>query len=67
MFVYDKLWTVMKQKNITAYMLREKYGIDSRTIRRLKNNENVTVETLDKICEILDCDIGDIMERFPNS
>ncbi len=62
MIVFDKLWVTMKQKGISTYKLREKGGIDSKTIRRLKANENIETKTLDKICTALDCSIEDIME-----
>ncbi len=52
----------MKRKNISTYYLREKCGIDSKTVRRLKNNENIETKTLDKLCRALDCDITDILE-----
>ena len=62
MIVFDKLWITMKQKGFSTYKLREKCGIDSKTIRRLKANENIETKTLDKICFALDCRIEDIAE-----
>ena len=62
MIVFDKLWITMKSKGFTTYKLREKCGIDSKTIRRLKANENVETKTIDKICEALNCRIEDIAE-----
>lgn len=62
MIVFDKLWITMKQKGISTYKLREECGIDSKTIRRLKNNENTETKTLDKICRALNCKIEDIVE-----
>ncbi len=62
MIVFDRLWKTMKIKNISTYVLREKCGIDSKTVRRLKNNENVETKTIDKLCEALGCDIQDIAE-----
>lgn len=62
MIVYDKLWITMEQKGISTYKLREKCGIDSKTIRRLKANDNMETKTLNKLCEILDCDLSDIAE-----
>ena len=62
MIVYDRLWKTMEQKGVNTYTLREKCGIDSQTIRRLKNNQNVTMRTLDKLCEILQCSLEDIVE-----
>ena len=62
MIVYDKLWITMKKKNVTTYWLREKCGIDRKTIRRLKNNENMETKTLNKLCIALDCKLEDIVE-----
>lgn len=62
MIVFDKLWATMKIKGFSTYTLREKCGIDSKTIRRLKSNENVETKTLDKICSALNCKIEDIAE-----
>ena len=62
MIVFDKLWITMKNKGVTTYNLREACGIDSKTIRRLKANENVETKTLDKLCSALNCDISDIIE-----
>ena len=60
MIVFDKLWETMKSKGISTYVLIEKYNIDTRTIRRLKANKNTTTDTLNKLCDILSCDLGDI-------
>lgn len=62
MIVFDKLWITMKNKGVTTYKLREACGIDSKTIRRLKANENIEAKTLDKLCSALNCDISDIIE-----
>lgn len=52
----------MKKKGVTTYMLREKSGIDSKTVRRLKANENIETKTLDKLCSALECKLDDIAE-----
>ena len=62
MIVFDKLWITMKNKGVTTYKLREKCDIDSKTIRRLKANENIETKTIDKLCAALECDVGEIME-----
>ncbi len=62
MIIFDKLWITMKNKGISTYTLREKCGIDSKTIRRLKANENIETKTLNKLCSVLNCKIEDIME-----
>lgn len=62
MIVFDKLWITMKEKGFSTYKLREECGIDSKTIRRLKANENIETKTLDKLCTALECRIEDIAE-----
>ena len=62
MIVFNKLWKTMEDKNISTYLLREKCGIDSKTIRRLKANENIETKTLNKLCLALDCKLEDIAE-----
>lgn len=66
MIVFDKLWLTMKKKGVSTYKLREECGIDSKTIRRLKANENIETKTIDKICSALDCRIEDIVEYKGN-
>ncbi|MBQ8303411.1 MAG: helix-turn-helix transcriptional regulator [Clostridia bacterium] len=62
MIVFDKLWITMKNKGFSTYKLREECGIDSKTIRRLKANENIETKTIDKLCSALNCRVEDIIE-----
>ncbi|MBQ8605397.1 MAG: helix-turn-helix transcriptional regulator [Clostridia bacterium] len=62
MIVFDRLWETMKEKGVSTYSLREKSGIDSKTVRRLKANENIETKTLDKLCMALNCKLEDIAE-----
>ena len=62
MIIFDKLWNIMADKGITTYMLREKCGIDSKTIRRLRANDNIETKTLNKLCAVLECKLEDIAE-----
>lgn len=62
MIKFDRLWKTMEKKNISTYILREKCGIDSKTIRRLKANENIETKTLNKLCSVLGCRLEDIAE-----
>lgn len=62
MIKYDKLWKTMEKMNVTTYQLREKCGFDSKTIRRLKANENMETKTLSKLCAVLHCRLEDIAE-----
>lgn len=65
MIVYDKLRKTMEKKGVSTYFLREKAGIDSKTVRRLKANENMETKTLDKLCAALHCKLEDIAEYIP--
>ncbi len=66
MIVFDKLWKVMEKKGVSTYQLREKCGIDSKTVRRLRANENMETKTLDKLCVALSCRLEDIAEYIPD-
>lgn len=66
MIIFDKLWEVMKENGVTTYQLREKCGIDSKTIRRLRANDNMETKTLNKLCSGLDCRLEDIAEYVPD-
>ena len=59
---YDKLWKLMIDKKINKTQLSEKAGITTNAMAKLGRNESVQVEILAKICNILDCNIEDIME-----
>lgn len=62
MIVFDKLWSTMKEKNITQYKLIKDYGMSPAQITRLKRNSNVNTHTISMLCKILDCEIEDICE-----
>lgn len=66
MIVFDKLWATMESRSVSTYQLREKCGIDSKTVRRLRANENIETKTLDKLCVVLSCILEDIAEFVPN-
>ena len=66
MIVFDKLWAVMREKGVSTYLLRERCGIDSKTIRRLRANDNMETKTLNKLCAALDCRLEDIAEYVPD-
>ena len=67
MIVFDKLWQVMKERGVSTYQLREKCGIDSKTVRRLRANDNMETKTLNKLCAVLSCKLEDIAEYIPDS
>lgn len=62
MIVFDRLWRTMKERDISTYTLREKHDFHTDTIRSLRHNQNITTNTLSRLCEILDCRLEDIAE-----
>jgi len=66
MIVFNKLWKTMAKKGVSTYTLREKCGIDSKTVRRLKANENIETKTLNKLCAFLNCKLEDIATYIPD-
>lgn len=66
MIDYTPLWATMQKKGITTYALIHTYNINPRTINNLKHNKSVTMYTLEKLCEILDCTPNDVV-HFPNN
>lgn len=58
---YNKLWKLMIDKKMNKTQLREAAKITSNAMAKLGRDESVPVETLEKICRVLDCTIDDIM------
>ena len=59
---YKKLWILIIDKDMTNVEVRKAAKISPATFTKLKKNEIVSLDILIKICRILDCDIGDIVE-----
>ena len=67
MIIYDKLWITAKQKGISNYALTTKYNISNSQLYRLRHNQNVSTHTIDRLCNILECDVSEIMEHIPDN
>ena len=59
---YKKLWVMLIQRDITKVQLRTYVGISAGTMSKLNKGEEVALSVLLRICDYLDCDIGDICE-----
>ncbi len=66
MITYDRLWQTMKQQGVSQYDLYTHYNVNRSQLNRLRHNENVEVNTIDKLCNILQCRVENIMEHFPD-
>lgn len=60
--VYDKLFSLMKQKGLTTYRIRKENIISQSALQSLRTGKNVSTETLVSLCKALNCQPGDIME-----
>ena len=59
---YKKLWKLLIDKDMKKSKLREAASLSSSTIAKLTRNEYVALDVLVRICVVLSCDIGDIVE-----
>ena len=61
-FSYKRLFKKLIDLDMTSNELMKKVNISKSTFYKIKNGQNVTAEVLLRICNTLDCDIGEIME-----
>ena len=62
MITYEPLWNTMKKKGITQYKLIKEYNFSAGQLSRLRANAYVTTHTIEILCQILDCQVQDIMQ-----
>lgn len=62
---YNKLWKLLVDKKMSKADLRKAAGIAPNTMTRLRRDEEVTLSVLNRICIVLDVNIGDVMEFVP--
>lgn len=66
MIRFERLWCTLEKRGITKYKLHTQYNVSKAQLYRLQHNQPVSTNTLDRICNILKCDISDIMEHIPD-
>ena len=59
---YDKLFRLMIDNKITNTQLKEKAGFSANSITRLKQNEYISIESVERICHVLECGVDDILK-----
>ena len=64
---YNKLWNLLIDKKLTQAELRKAADIAPNTMTKLRRDAPVNLAILGRACEVLKCDIGDIMEFVPES
>ena len=65
MMNYNKLWKLLIDKNMLKKDLREKAGLSTNVIAKMGKGGDVSTQVLRKICEVLDCQIEDLVELDP--
>ena len=66
MISYAPLWETMKRKGVTTYTLIKEYGFSRGTLDSLKQNRNISTATLNDICDILSCNVEDVLQYTPD-
>ena len=61
---YKKLWILLVEKDVSQATLRKDLNIASGTMTKMRKNEEVALSVLLRICEYLDCNIGDICDAI---
>lgn len=64
-FSFNPLWKLLIDRGLKKRQLQEMSGVSAASIAKMGRNENVTTDVLLRICEALNCNIQDIMERVP--
>jgi len=64
---YNKLWKLLIDKGLNKTQLGIAAGVSTSTVSKLGRNEPVSMESLMKICKVLHCNIGDIMDLTDES
>ena len=64
MIKYDRLWETMKKRGVSQYDLYTHHNFNRSQLDRLRKNKNVEVNTIDRLCNILNCRVEDIMEHI---
>lgn len=61
MISFEPLWNTMKKKGISQYSLIYRYRVSTGTLDALRKNRSVTLNTIQDLCNILDCNMEDIV------
>jgi len=64
---YNKLWKLMIDHKLNKTQLRQKAGLSSNVIAKMSKNDSVSMDTLVRICQVFQCDVGDIVEIVEES
>ena len=62
MISYQHLWQTMKKRGVTTYTLIYKHGFSAYTITSLRRNKSITMNTLERLCAVLECSPNEVVQ-----
>ena len=64
---YNKLWKILVDKKMSKADLRKASGVSPNTMTKLRRDEPVNLAILSRVCDVLECDFGDIIQHIPDA
>ena len=66
LITYEPLWITLQQRNISQYSIIKDYGFSTGTLDSLRQNKNITMKTLNDICNVLNCNVESVIKHIPD-
>ena len=66
MISYEPFWETLKEKNVSTYVLIRDKHVSSSTLQRMRYNESISLQTVEDLCNALQCGVCDIVEIIPD-
>ena len=63
---YDGFWKVLKERGISQYKLIMQHGVSNSQLNHIRKGGHITTATINKLCKLLNCEIGDIVAYVPD-
>ena len=64
---YKKLWKLLIDRDMTRADLRDKTGLSPATLAKMSKGEAIGANVLERICESMQCNVGDVMDYVPET
>ena len=63
MISFEPFYQTLKKRKMTTYTLINKYGVSRSLLDRLKHNKPISTQTLDDLCNYLECNVEDVLKH----
>lgn len=67
MISYEPLWETMKRRGVSTYTLIKNHHFSKGTLDSLKQGRNISTATLNELCNILECDVQEVLKHIPDN